>query len=140
PGVPGIVIGRTKNAAWTLTSGITDNTDVFIEQLNPSNPKQYAYRGGFRDMRCRTETFNPAGEPSQTVEFCRTVHGPVISSYPSEHVAFSRQLYFSGQEGESEFQLLNLGFTTSLNEFQRTIDDRTACRGRLPIPRRHPTA
>jgi penicillin amidase len=122
PGVPGIVIGRTKNAAWTLTSGITDNTDIFIEQLNPSNPKRYAYRGGFRDMRCRTETFNPAEGPSQTVEFCRTVHGPVISSYPSEHVAFSRQLYFSGHEGESEFQLLNLGFATSLKEFQRTID------------------
>jgi penicillin amidase len=122
PGVPGIVIGRTENAAWTLTSGITDNTDIFIEQLNPSNPKQYAYRGRFRDMRCRTEVFYPAGEPSQDVEFCRTVHGPVTSSFPSEHIAFSRQIYFSGHEGASEFQLLNLSFASSLKEFQRTID------------------
>ena len=79
---PGIVIGRTPNAAWTITSGITDNTDIYIEPLNPSNPKQYVYRGGFRDMSCRTETFNPAGQPAETHEFCRTVHGPVIASYP----------------------------------------------------------
>jgi penicillin G amidase len=122
PGGPGIVIGRTANAAWTITSGITDNTDIFIEQLNPSNPKQYAYRGGFRDMSCRMETFNPAGQPSQTVEFCRTVHGPVIASYPSEHIAFSQQLYFFGREGQSAVQLLSLGFATNLKRFQRTIN------------------
>lgn len=122
PGGAGIVIGRTKNAAWTITSGITDNTDIFIEQLNPSNPKQYAHRGGFRDMSCRMETFNPAGQPAQTIELCRTLHGPVIASYPSEHIAFSQQLYFFGREGQSAVQLLSLGFTTSLKRFQRTIN------------------
>jgi penicillin G amidase len=122
PGGAGIVIGRTRNAAWTITSGITDNTDVFIEQLNPSNPKQYAHGGGFHDMSCRMETFNPAGQPSQTVEFCRTGHGPVIASYPSEHIAFSQQLYFFGREGQSAAQLLSLGFTTNLKRFQRTIN------------------
>jgi penicillin amidase len=122
PGGAGIVIGRTKNAAWTITSGITDNTDVFIEELNPSNPKQYAYRGAFRDMDCRMETFNPAGQPSQTVEVCRTVHGPVIASYPSEHIAFSQQLYFFGREGQSAVQLLSLGYATNLKRFQRFIN------------------
>ncbi len=122
PGGTGIVIGRTKNAAWTITSGITDNTDTFIEQLNPSNPKQYVYRGGFRDMTCRSETFLPAGQPPQTIEFCRTVHGPVIASYPSEGIAFSQQLYFFGKEGDSATRLLSLGFATNLKRFQRTLD------------------
>src|SRR5262249_39313401 len=122
PGGNGIVIGRTKNAAWTITSGITDNTDTFIEQLNPSNPKQYVFRGGFRDMSCRTETFLPAGQPMQTIEFCRTVHGPVIASYPSEAIAFSHQLYFFGTEGASATQLLNPGFATNIKLFQRTLD------------------
>jgi penicillin amidase len=122
PGGTGIVIGRTKNAAWTITSGITDNTDTFIEQLNPNNPKQYVYRGGFRDMACRTETFLPAGQPSQNIEFCRTVHGPVIASYPSEGIAFSQQLYFFGKEGDSATRLLSLGFTTNLKRFQRTLN------------------
>jgi acyl-homoserine lactone acylase PvdQ len=76
PGGTGIVIGRTANAAWSITSGITDNTDIYIEQLNPTNPKQYVSRGSFKDMSCRTETFNPAGQPSQDIEICRTAHGP----------------------------------------------------------------
>jgi penicillin G amidase len=122
PGGTGIVIGRTANAAWTITSGITDNTDTFIEQLNPANPKQYAYRGSFKDMSCRMETFNPAGQPAQTVEFCRTVHGPVIASYPSENIAFSQQLYFFGREGQSAVQLLSLGFATNVKRFERTIN------------------
>ncbi len=122
PGGSGIVIGRTANAAWTITSGITDNTDIFIEQLNPSNPKQYAHRGKFRDMECRIETFNPAGQPSQDVEICRTVHGPVLASYPSEDIAFSQQLYFFGREGESAAQLLSLGFASSVKRFERTIN------------------
>ncbi len=122
PGGAGIVIGRTAGAAWTITSGITDNTDIFIEQLNPSNAKQYSYRGSFRDMDCRTETFTPAAQPSQNVEFCRTVHGPVIASYPSEQIAFSQQLYFFGREGQSATGLLSLGFATSFKSFQRTID------------------
>src|SRR5262249_27902821 len=122
PGGTGIVIGRTANAAWTITSGITDNTDTYIEQLNPANPKQYAFRGSFKDMSCRMETFNPAGQPSQTIEFCRTLHGPVIASYPSEHIAFSQRLYFFGREGQSAVQLLSLGFATNIKRFQRTIN------------------
>src|SRR5262245_1206475 len=122
PGGTGIVIGRTANAAWTITSGITDNTDTFIEELNPANPKQYAFRGSYKDMSCRMETFNPAGQASQTIEFCRTVHGPVIASYPSENIAFSQQLYFFGREGQSAVQLLSLGFATNFKRFQRTIN------------------
>jgi len=122
PAGSGIVIGRTAKAAWTLTSGITDNTDVFIEQLNPANPKQYAYRGVFRDMDCRTETFHPAGPPAEDVEFCRTVHGPVIASYPSENIAFSQRLYISGREGLAAVQLVSLGFATNLKRFQRTVN------------------
>jgi penicillin amidase len=122
PGGIGIVIGRTKNTAWTITSGITDNTDIFIEQLNPSNPKQYFYRGAFRDMDCRMETFNPAGQASQTIELCRTVHGPVLASYPSEDIAFSQQLYFFGREGRSAVQLLSLGYATNVKRFQRFVN------------------
>ena len=122
PGGTGIVIGRTANAAWSITSGITDNTDIFVEELNPSNPKQYRHRGTFRDMECRMETFEPATRPSQNVEICRTVHGPVIASYPSENIAFSQQLYFFGREGQSAVQLLSLGFATDLKRFQRTVD------------------
>jgi penicillin amidase len=122
PAGPGLVIGRTANAAWTLTSGITDNTDVYIEELNPSDPKQYLYKGRYRQMDCRNEVFNPAGQPSQTIEICRTAHGPVFASYPGENIAFSRDLYFFGRETKAAAQLVSLGFAPTFRKFQSTIN------------------
>jgi penicillin amidase len=122
PGGAGLVIGRTATAAWSITSGITDNTDVYIETLNPSNPKQYMYKGKFQDMSCRMETFNPAGQPPETHEFCRTVHGPVFASYPSDGVAFSQRIYMFGHEIAEAQALLSLGFSTKLSQFKGTIN------------------
>lgn len=119
---PGLIIGRSANAAWTLTSGITDNTDIYIEVLNPSNPKQYMFEGKFRDMECRTEIFKPATLPEESHEFCRTVHGPVIASVAADGVAFSRHLHFFGREGIAAANLVSLGFATNLRKFKRTID------------------
>ncbi len=122
PAGTGIVIGRTKNMAWTITSGITDDTDVYIEELNPSNSKQYMFDGRFVDMQCRNETFNVSGGSPQTLEFCRTVHGPVFATYPSDNVAFSRKSYIFGQEVSAASGLVSLGTTTNMRRFRHTID------------------
>lgn len=126
PGGTGIVIGRTATMAWTITSGITDNTDVYVEQLNPADPQQYLFNGHYLPMSCRSETFTPKGAPPQTVQFCRTIHGPVFASYPADHVAFSRKLYFFGDETKAGAVLLSLGTTRTLKRFAHTIDRLTA--------------
>lgn len=121
PAGPGLVIGRSATQAWTLTSGITDNADAYIEELNPANPKQYRFRGGFHDMECRTETFVlPPPNPPRTMEFCRTVHGPVFASYP--RVAFARRLYLFGREFQAAVRLVSLGFAHDVKRFTRTVD------------------
>lgn len=122
PAGGGLVIGRTPTAAWSITSGITDNTDVYWEELNPLNPKQYKLNGSWKNMECRMETFTPASQPVQVKEFCRTVHGPVFASYPTENIAFSRRIFFFGTEGKQAAQLVSLGFTKTLPQFKRTID------------------
>ena len=125
PGGSGLVIGRTATAAWTITSGITDNTDVYIETLNPSNPHQYMFNHKFVDMDCRMETFNPAGQAPETHEFCRTKHGqpaPVFAIYPSDNVAFSQRIYMFQHELNEAVALLSLGFSKSLSQFKGTIN------------------
>src|SRR5262249_25534572 len=92
------------------------------ETLNPSNPKQYMYRGSFRNMTCRTETFTPAGQPVEMHEFCRTVHGPVFESYPTEGVAFARRFYLFGRELDAAVALVSLGFSKTLGPSERTTD------------------
>ncbi len=38
PGVPVIMLGRSEELGWALTSSYMDDQDVFIEKLNPDNP------------------------------------------------------------------------------------------------------
>ena len=41
PGIPGIVLGRTDKFAWSFTNTNPDVQDLYIEQIDPSNPGMY---------------------------------------------------------------------------------------------------
>jgi acyl-homoserine lactone acylase PvdQ len=85
-GVPYVLIGRTRDYAWSATSAGNDNTDQFLEELcNPDGSPatrastHYRYKG-----RCRAMTTFDAGtlagtstQPETRVTFRETVHGPV---------------------------------------------------------------
>jgi acyl-homoserine lactone acylase PvdQ len=86
PGLPYVLIGRTRDYAWSFTSASSDNTDQFLERLcNPDGSPatrestHYRYKGRCRPMR----TFNAgvlkgsAGVPDEPIVFRQTVHGPV---------------------------------------------------------------
>jgi penicillin amidase len=151
-GANGSALGRTAHAAWTITSTIADSADTFVEELNQANPRQYLFQGAYRDMDCRTETFVVYGQPSQTCEFCRTVHGPVFASFPDDGVAFSRRFYTFGRELQGSLATLALGFardlpstaralnalTTSLNVLYADDGDNIAYFARGVRPRRSP--
>src|SRR5207244_10806302 len=48
PGVPVIGIGHNAHVAWGLTSGLTDDDDLYAEQL--AGPESYFFRGQRLDM------------------------------------------------------------------------------------------
>jgi hypothetical protein len=85
--VPGlamyILIGRTKNYAWSLTSAGHDVRDVYAERLcepDGSAPTRasthYMFEGECRPL----EEFNAGLLNGQPVRFRRSVHGPVIAT------------------------------------------------------------
>jgi acyl-homoserine lactone acylase PvdQ len=49
PGVPGVIIGHNDRIAWGVTNTMTDGDDLFVEQINPDDPRQYAYGGKWVD-------------------------------------------------------------------------------------------
>jgi penicillin amidase len=102
-GLPAVPIGVAREHAWTLTSGISDNTDLYVEVLNPVNPNQYLFRGEFLDFDCRVETFAVRGAADVSREICRSVHGPVVGGAPG--VAISRKSASQGREMQS-FEVL----------------------------------
>jgi penicillin G amidase len=125
PAGPGVLIGRGRHFAMTLTSGIDDTVDTYVEFLDPADPGRYRFRGRWKRFQRRTETFAVAGQPAVTLEVLRSVHGPVFFLDREGGVAFSRRAAFRGHELESAAAVLNLGRVRSLRDF-RALADRMA--------------
>ena len=79
PGVPSIVLGRNNRIAWGFTNTGPDVQDLYLERINPDNPRQYRTPAGWDDFKARTETIKVKGQPDVTLEVRETRHGPVIT-------------------------------------------------------------
>jgi penicillin amidase len=122
PAGPGVLIGRFHDFAMTITSGIMDNVDTFVETIDPAHPDRYLFRGRSRPFERRAETFAVAGGPDVTTEVLRTVHGPVFFVDRAAGVAFSRRAAFSGRELATGAAILRLGMAHDLRQFRRLAD------------------
>jgi penicillin amidase len=79
PGLPGIAIGHNDRIAWGLTASVTDQQDLFVERVNPENPRQYEYQGQWREGTIIREEINIRGRAQPVVEeVLVTEHGPDI--------------------------------------------------------------
>ena len=87
PGLPFVVLGRTREVAWGVTNTGPDVQDLYIEQINPDNPKQYRTPDGWADFQSRQETIKVKGKPDVTVALRSTRHGPVLSDAQASHAA-----------------------------------------------------
>ena len=88
-GVPLIGIGYNGDVAWGFTSGLSDEDDLYVEEL--TGDETYRFDGEEREMDCRDERFVYRSPPTDLLSFpdvvpgagvrteriCRTVHGPV---------------------------------------------------------------
>lgn len=77
PEIPGISIGHNEYGAWGLTIFGTDSEDMYVYDLNPSNLRQYKYKGEWKDMKVITESIRVKGKSDVKTDLLYTVHGPV---------------------------------------------------------------
>ena len=90
PGLPFVVLGRTKLAAWGFTNTAPDVQDLYIEQINPTNPLQYRVPSPDADRRwepftTRAEVIRVKGQPDENFTVRETRHGPVLSDAQKSH-------------------------------------------------------
>jgi len=82
-GLPGVhALGFNGKIAWSITVGNGDNTDFFIEKINPQNPDQYLTENGYKNFTIiedivKIKSGNTFREEKIKVKISR--HGPVIS-------------------------------------------------------------
>ena len=91
PGLPFIVLGRTRQVAWGFTNTGPDVQDLYIERINPSNPAQYQTPEGWRDFETRTESIPVKGAASVSYTYRATRHGPVVSDAQSQYAEVLNQ-------------------------------------------------
>ncbi len=157
-GGPYVLIGRTRNYAWSLTTAQNDNRDQFLERLcepNAARPtrdsRHYLYGGRCRAMR----TFNAGTLDGRRVRFPMTVHGPVsgTATVNGRPYAIARKRSTYGRDALSIAALRDMtlgrgrtvrGFWRSAAEFGFTFNwgyagrRRTAYFSSGRLPRRAP--
>ncbi|HEU0025468.1 MAG TPA: penicillin acylase family protein [Thermoleophilaceae bacterium] len=135
-GGPYVLIGRTQDYAWSLTSASNDNRDQFLEKLcEPDgsaatrDSRHYVYRGECRAMT----TFNAGTLGGDPVSYPVTVHGPVsgttlVDGKPYA-IARLRSTYLEDGLGLAALRDMTLGrgrtvkgFFESANQFGFTFN------------------
>ncbi|MFQ5862138.1 MAG: penicillin acylase family protein [Candidatus Brocadiales bacterium] len=123
PGVPAVLIGYNKNIAWTVTSGVSDSVDIFVEELNPKNPKEYKFKGEWRGFESKEEVFVVKGAAENVTEnICRSVHGPVFLIDESKNLAYSTKRTFWGGEPKSFESFIWVDRASSIDGFAEAVN------------------
>jgi penicillin amidase len=80
PALPGIALGHNDAIGFGFTITGTDQQDLYVEQLHPTDHSQYLYKGQWKRLETERHTIAVKGEKPRIVETQYTVHGPVAGT------------------------------------------------------------
>jgi penicillin amidase len=86
-GSPFVLVGHNERIAWGLTTTTADVEDLFVEQVDPTDPGRYLTPQGTVPFASRAETILVRGEAPVDVTIRTTRHGPVLSDVLPTRVA-----------------------------------------------------
>jgi penicillin amidase len=79
PGTPGVVLGHNARIAWGATNVDPDVQDLFLEELDPTDPTHYLFRGESLPLSVRHEEIKVAGGAPVVIDVRETNHGPIVN-------------------------------------------------------------
>jgi penicillin amidase len=121
PGFPWPTLGHNRYLSVAMTTGGPDAADVYEEELNPTNPRQYKYDGKWRDMTVRKETVRVKKDGTvreQQFEILYTHHGPVVAHKNGK--AYAMKLPYFDQFRLPE-QTYAMATATNLTEMKKAL-------------------
>ena len=129
PGIPAVVLGRTDSIAWSFTNTGPDVQDLFIEELDPSNPGQYRTPDGMAAFLVREEVIEIKNKAAHRFIVKQSRHGPIISeSYDrakslinTDRFALALRWTALDLENESVLGLLEMNRATNLESFKKAL-------------------
>ncbi len=95
PPFVGVALGHNERIAWGLTITGTDQTDTFVEEVNPANPNEVKYNGAWESLKTIREEIKIKGEAPRAVEFKMSRHGPIFFEDPANHRDYALKSVFN---------------------------------------------
>ncbi|WP_420324995.1 penicillin acylase family protein [Mameliella sp.] len=78
PGIPALMVGRSEQLAWGITSSYLDDQDLYFEELNPDAPGEYRTPDGFKPFESRQSIIRIKDEAPVTLNLLWTDNGPIL--------------------------------------------------------------
>jgi len=118
PWRPGVAIGHNDHVGWTAAPYVADSQDIYVEKLNPANPRQVDEAGRWVDIDVQTGRIAVRGRKTP-VDFTTetTRHGIIVASDLERHLAFALRWAGSEPGAAAELAAPALDRATSSSEF-----------------------
>jgi len=117
PALPGIALGHNGAIGFGLTVVGTDQEDLYVEKLNPSNPDQYLYRKAWKPVEIERQQIPVKGTQAATVELRYTQHGPIIYEDRPRHLAYTLKWVGAEPGGAGYLAGISLARAKNWSEF-----------------------
>jgi penicillin amidase len=118
PVLPGISIGHNEFGAWGLTIFATDTEDLYVYELNPSDPELYRYGQGWERMTTILDTIPVRNRHPEVVKHRFTRHGPVVFSDEEAGIAYAVRAAWMEVGGAPYLASLRMNQAESWDEFR----------------------
>jgi penicillin amidase len=136
-GTPAVIIGRTPDFAWTITTSGDDMVDTIAVDLDPEDRYRYKWDGEWHEMKTRTyhhEANIQAGwvqgafKPDEAIQEVAWVEQegtrmPVVSYNPDENVAFVKRVTARMDELKGAAMWAKIGRQNNRAEFEEQLKD-----------------
>jgi acyl-homoserine lactone acylase PvdQ len=119
-------LGHSRYCSVAMTTGGPDTSDVYEEEVNPDNPRQYRFDGQWRDMKVRTYKIDVKESDKvnqRRVEVEYTHHGPVVARRESKAYAIAIPYMEEVGLGDQIYEMMKA----------RNLDEMKQALGRLQL-------
>lgn len=130
-GVPAVIIGQNDHMAWSFTSIMSDDTDFFLEQIDPNDRGRYIVdsldngEAAYQSFEKVREIIKVKDGDDQSFEIRYTKHGPVISDiYPVPELTSDKliSVRWTGYEITNELRTLyRINWAENFQEFKDAL-------------------
>ncbi len=120
-GIPFPSLGHSRWASVAMTTGGPDTSDVYEEELNSANPRQYKSDGQWRDLKVRKDVIKVLeGDKlvEKPIEIEYSHHGPIVAHKDGK--AYSMAIPYFNEIGLTD-QIYQMFTSRNLTEMKKAL-------------------